>query len=92
VTVATAAEMSAQTSPNALFETSPDAYPITPNDSTDLERPTRWIRATVAGNVAAIMASGNTRTMAFAAGETRRVSATRIKATGTTATGIEAMP
>ncbi len=59
------------------------------SDTADLATPIRAIRATVAGNVVVITASGSARTMAFAAGETRTVVATRVKSTSTTATGLE---
>ena len=68
-----------------------DVFPITPNDSTDLAVATRAIRASGAGNVVLVTVAGNERTCAFAAGETRPIRATRVKATGTTATGLEGM-
>lgn len=64
---------------------------VTPNDSTDLAVMCQAIRATAAGNIKITCPSGATPTLAFAAAETRYVRATRIWATGTTATGIEAM-
>jgi hypothetical protein len=70
-----------------------DVLPVTPSDSADLAKPSRAIRATAAGNIAMITvgSSGATRTVAFAAGETRYIRATRILDTGTTATGIDIM-
>jgi hypothetical protein len=68
---------------------------VTPNDGADLAFVTRAIRANVAGTIKVALYTDQTDaapvTMNFAAGETRSVRATRIYATGTTATGIEAM-
>lgn len=64
---------------------------ITPSDSTDLAYVTRAIRANGAGTVKVDLYTGGTVTMNFLAGETRSVRATRIYATGTSATTIEAM-
>ena len=66
-----------------------DVIPITPSDTVDLPLPIRAIRATGAGNIAIVTPSGNVRTCAFAALETRQIRATRINSTNTTATGIE---
>lgn len=66
-----------------------DVVPITPSDTVDLAAPIRSIRATGAGNVVVVTASGAVRTCAFAAGETRQIRATRINSTSTTATGLE---
>lgn len=68
-----------------------DVFPITPSDSVDLEHATRAIRVAGAGNVVVVTAAGTTRTCAFLAGETRAIRASRVKSTGTTATGIEGM-
>lgn len=64
---------------------------VTTSDSVDLAVMCQAIRATAAGNIKITCPSGATPTLAFAAAETRYVRATRIWATGTTATGIEAM-
>lgn len=66
-----------------------DWVPITPSDTADLATPIRAIRADTAGNVVVITALGTTRTMAFAAGETRTIRATRVKSTNTTAGTLE---
>lgn len=63
----------------------------TPSDSADLVFVTRAIRANVAGTIKVDLYTGGSVTMNFAAGETRSVRATRVYATGTTATGIEVM-
>ncbi len=66
-------------------------FAITPNDGTDLAIFTRAIRATGAGNVSLVGIDGVTTTCAFLAGETRQIRARRVRATSTTATGIEGM-
>jgi hypothetical protein len=71
--------------------TANDAAVVTPSDSTDLAFVTRWIRANVAGTIKLTTKNGSTVTLNFAAGETRAIRASRIWATGTTATGIEAL-
>lgn len=76
---------------SSLSSPAEDVFPITPNDGADLSTATRAIRAAEAGNVVLITISGNQRSCAFAAGETRAIRATRVLATGTTATGIEGM-
>ena len=76
---------------SALDSPAEDVFPITPNDTIDLALATRAIRASGAGNVVVITVAGNERTCAFTAGETRAIRATRVKATGTTATGLEGM-
>jgi len=53
--------------------------------------PFRAIRAVGAGNVVVDTMFGTSRTLAFAAGETRPVYVTRIYQSGTTATGIEGL-
>lgn len=68
-----------------------DVFPIVPNDGTDLAVATRAIRATIGGDVVLVSMSGNQRTCKFADGETRAIRATRVKAMGTTATGLEGM-
>ena len=68
-----------------------DVFPITPDDNTDLGMATRAIRAAGAGDVVLVTVAGNERTCRFADGETRAIRATRVKATGTTATTLEGM-
>lgn len=68
-----------------------DVFPIAPDDDNDLAVATRAIRADTGGDVVLITMAGNERTCKFADGETRTVRATRVKATGTTATGLEGM-
>jgi hypothetical protein len=65
------------------------AFAVTPNDSTDLSETTRALYVGVSGNVAAVMASGASATFsAVQAGTTLPVRATRVLATGTTASSI----
>lgn len=88
----TATELNDITGPSALG-VSPDAIPIDPSGGdVVLDRPIRALRVTTAGNVVAVTGAGETRTMAFLAGETRYVVMTQINQTGTTATGLEGMP
>lgn len=68
-----------------------DAYPITPNDDAPLPKRIRGIRATGAGDVVCMTASGAQRTLVFLAGETRYIAVSRVYATGTTATGLEGL-
>lgn len=65
---------------------------ITPHDTNPLAASIRAIRCTGAGNVTFKSPDGvYTSVAAFAAGETRPISAGWVLATGTTATGIEGM-
>ena len=81
-----------------------DIVPITPDDAADIQTAAsngdtiigvRALRATSAGTIAVIMANGQTRSLEFAAGETRVGLFTRVLNTGTTVntdsagTGIE---
>ena len=76
---------------SSLDSPASDVFPITPNDVTDLAVTTRAIRANTGGDVMLVTLEGNERACKFADGETRAIRATRIKATGTTATGLEGM-
>lgn len=66
-----------------------DVFDITPDDEVDLTMLTRAIRVEGEGIVVFVNRWGRTCTARFAAGETRALRASRILATGTTATGIE---
>lgn len=61
---------------------------VTPDDGNDLPFMTKELQATGAGNISVVMAGGGTLTIPFAAGEVRAIRVTRVRATGTTATGI----
>jgi hypothetical protein len=62
--------------------------PITPDDGTDLTRTTRAINVAQTGTVRVVTAGGDTADIYIAAGIAFPVRATRVMATGTTATGI----
>lgn len=64
---------------------------ITTSDTLDTTKVVRAIRANTAGTIKITSPDGTTATCNFLAGETRPIVATRIWATGTTATGIEGM-
>ena len=66
-------------------------YAVAPSDTKDLPQICRAIRVAGAGNVTINTALGQKAVLAFTAGETRWVFATRIFNTGTSATTIEAM-
>ena len=88
--------MAAQTFPRSTH-TNPDgpagwAEAVTPSDTVDLAYTSRGIYVGVTGNVALITEEGNTVTFtAVPAGTTLAVKATRILATGTTATSLLAL-
>jgi hypothetical protein len=65
------------------------AFAITPNDSTDLPAITRQLRITgAAGNVVVVWMDGTETTEPVQAFETLDWRIRRVKATGTTATGL----
>lgn len=68
------------------------AAPVTPNDSSDLPYVTRGIMVTgTSGNVALVFQDGSQVTLGgLAVGTLYPFAVTRVKATGTTATGIVA--
>ena len=68
-----------------------DIVPVTPNDSIDLPNPARAIRATVGGTIRITSYRGFVRNTRISANEVLQVYASRIHATGTTATGLEAL-
>lgn len=66
---------------------------VTPSDGSDLEKVTRGVSFVAAGDLAVVTAGGETVTIpsgALAAGIMHPLRLARIKATGTTATGIVA--
>ena len=68
-----------------------DIVPVTPNDSADIEADAVALGITcktAAGDVVVTTVAGNDRTYPIAVGEELPVGITRVKATGTTATGI----
>jgi hypothetical protein len=74
---------------SGLSSPATDVFPIAPDDDADLATVTRAIRADTAGDVVCVMLGGETRTLKFAAAETRAIRVSRVKAAGTTATGLE---
>ena len=64
------------------------AFAITPSDTVDLIRETRAIYAAGAGNISVVWQAGDTTTEPVAAGERLPWRIVRVRATGTTATGI----
>lgn len=72
-----------------------DLVPVVPSDTVDLTQAARMIRCKpatgAAGTVRLTTANGQIRNTSIALGETLAVSATRVHATGTTATGLEAI-
>lgn len=68
-----------------------DGFAIVPNDGVDLAVETRQIVVGGAGNLVVVMKSGSTVTFVCVAGQTLNIKATRVLATGTTATGLVAL-
>ena len=64
------------------------AFAITPSDTVDLPKVTRQVLFTGAGNVVVIWADGTETTEAVTAGARLDWRIRRVKATGTTATGM----
>lgn len=64
---------------------------VSPDDATDLSVPSRALNAQSSGQVRITTTGGTTATLYIAAGIGFPVRATRVWATGTTATGIVAM-
>ena len=69
-----------------------DAADVTPSDSADLPRPARSLYVGGAGDVSVITRGGSTVTFtAVPAGMVLPVQVRRVRATGTTATSIDAL-
>ena len=77
---------------NSLLEdaTSParEWFSITPHNRNNLSRPVRSIWVNGAGNVAVVAQNGDEAIFAVSAGMLLPVQPVRVKATGTTATGL----
>lgn len=75
---------------NILSSTAPaiGGFVVTPNDSVDLEQPIRALTINVAGTVSFIGTDGLTNTTDTLPAGTYALFATRIRSTGTTATGL----
>lgn len=68
-----------------------DGFAVVPSDTDELEQVTRqlWVRG--AGDLTVVFKSGRTKTyLAVAAGERLNIRVKQVKASGTTATNIEA--
>jgi len=74
-------------------EVSYDGYAVTPSDANDLGNgPANALYVAGAGNIAVNLAGGGTATLTgLAAGQILEIAASRVLATGTTATGIVAL-
>ena len=68
-----------------------DLVPVTPSDDDDLEVSARALRIGTGGTLRITTAKGNVRNTNVDDGEVLLVQVTRVHATGTTATGIEAL-
>lgn len=68
-----------------------DLVPVTPNDSTDLAVFARGLRIATGGTLRITTLNGNVRNTNVKDGEVLLCASRRVHATGTTATGIEAM-
>lgn len=68
-----------------------DVVPVTPSDTADLPAHARAIRAQAAGTLRILTYNHHVRNTFIAAGELLPVYVKRVYATGTTATGIEAL-
>lgn len=78
---------------HATSVTAPATYIeiVTPSDTTDLVRVTRALNVATSGTVALVTADGQTVDVFVAAGVIFPIRATRILATGTTATGVRGL-
>ena len=78
--------------PRGLTWPAEDALPVSPSDDVDLTYVTRWIYVGAGGDLVVIMANGVEATFAnVTPGSLLPIRATRVKATGTTATLILAL-
>ena len=64
-------------------------FAITPNDSVDLDPPSRGVYIGVAGDIKVTAVGGGTETYTVVAGSVLPVAVIRVFATGTTATGLK---
>ena len=74
--------------------TAADLVPVTPSDAADLPQPARAIRCSPIGGAGTLRITtytGQVRNTAIAQGEVLTVYAARVHATGTSATGLEAL-
>lgn len=64
---------------------------VTPDDNTDLARPSRALNVETTGVVAVVTIDGDDDTLYIAAGIPFGIRVSRVKATGTTATNIKSI-
>ena len=78
--------------PNILASfTARDLVPVTPSDTVDLAIDARALRIGTGGTLRVTTIAGNVRNTIVIDNERLELQVTRVHATGTTATGIEAM-
>ena len=75
----------------ALSGPARDAMPVTPNDATDLSRVALGLYVETGGALSIITVAGETRSLTVADFSILPVGVRRVRATGTTATGIHAL-
>jgi len=68
-----------------------DALPVTPNDATDLPRVALGLYVETGGSLSIVTVAGETRGLNVADFSILPVGVRRVRATGTTATGIHAL-
>lgn len=68
-----------------------DLLPVTPNDSVDLAEVAVGLYVETGGTVSIVTVAGGTRSVAVPDFSVLPVGVTRVRATGTTATGIHAL-
>lgn len=68
-----------------------DILPVTPDDGTDLSHVALALYAETGGSVSFVTVAGNERTVTLPDFATLPVGVRRVKATGTTATGLHAL-
>ncbi len=75
----------------ALSGPASDALPVTPNDVADLAHVAIGLYVETGGTVSIVTVTGETRTIAVADFSILPIGVQRVRATGTTATGIHAL-
>lgn len=70
------------------LQSAADGFDITPNDGVDLSIETRQIVVGGAGTLRVILKSGSTVNFTCVAGQSLNIKATRVLATGTSATNL----
>lgn len=80
-----------QSRPSELDSPASNAAAVTPSDGADLTFQTRSIYVGVAGTISVVMAGGQTVSFTAQAGALLPIMVDRVRATGTTASGIVAL-